>query len=415
MQSEGSRSATLLLLFLAAAMTVLASAPAADAQSQFTLLHNFSLEGGDGAGLWGSVAFDAQGNLYGTTSGGGIYNAGTVFELSPSSDGSWSENILASFANGDLNGQEPSSGAAVDTKGNVYVTTAGGGPYHGGTVLQFTPGSSGWILTDIHDFCSQTNCSDGSVPYAGVTIDSKGNLWGTANVVFELSPGSTGWTENVLYTFCTAFNCVGGAGALAGVTLDRAGNIFGETASGGHASAGVVYELRHAAGTWKETVPHSFLSFPHDGGGGSLGALAIDSAGNLYGTTISGGTNICFSGCGTIFKLAPTTNGHWKETILYNFASGSTGFGPGGGVVIDTAGNLYGTTIYGGDAFCGCGVVYKLAPSSSGTWTYSVLHTFVDIDGAIPDANMVLHEGKLYGTAATGGPGGGGVVFEITP
>jgi uncharacterized repeat protein (TIGR03803 family) len=115
-----------------------------------------------------------------------------------------------------------------------------------------------------------------------------------------------------------------------------------------------------------------------------------------------------------VYELSRNGNGRWKETLLYNFQSG-TGYGPGAGVVFDKSGNLYGTTVYGGSGSCGCGVVYKLAPGSGGTWTYSVLHTFTGTDGAQPDANLVLHNGKLYGTTITGGTGGAGVVFELTP
>jgi uncharacterized repeat protein (TIGR03803 family) len=117
-----------------------------------------------------------------------------------------------------------------------------------------------------------------------------------------------------------------------------------------------------------------------------------------------------------VYRLAQQANGTWKETILYDFQQGATGYGPGGGVARDNAGNLYGTTIYGGSPQCGCGVVYKLAPNKHGQWKYTVLHTFRGSDGAQPDANLILDEkGNLYGTAATAGPYGAGVVFEVTP
>jgi uncharacterized repeat protein (TIGR03803 family) len=142
----------------------------------------------------------------------------------------------------------------------------------------------------------------------------------------------------------------------------------------------------------------------------------MDGKGNLYGATSQGGSNICVDvGCGTIFRLthvASTTGGAWIETILYNFVGGSTGSGPGGGVIIDDAGNLYGTTVYGGSPQCQCGVVYMLSPN--GGWTYTVLHTFIGSDGAIPDANLTIGpDGNLYGTTAAGGSGGAGGVFQI--
>jgi uncharacterized repeat protein (TIGR03803 family) len=167
---------------------------------------------------------------------------------------------------------------------------------------------------------------------------------------------------------------------------------------------------------WKEQVLHSFPAFPKDGQVPGVGALVFDASGNLYGTTSEGGANTCFAGCGTIFRLTQETDGRWKETILYNFKNGASGFSPGAGVVLDQAGNLYGATTYGGTSSRGCGVVYKLAPGANGNWTYTVLHRFTGSDGAQPDANLILDsKGNLYGTTATGGANGGGVVFELTP
>lgn len=156
--------------------------------------------------------------------------------------------------------------------------------------------------------------------------------------------------------------------------------------------------------------------FPNDGKVPRVGALAFDREENLYGTTQQGGKNICGPvHCGTIFRLSRQPNGHWKETILHNLKLGKGGYWPGAGVVVDGAGNLYGTTLYGGTE-CDCGVVYKLAPNPDGSWTYTVLHRFTGYDGAEPDANLILDDqGNLYGTTATGGPGGAGVVFKVTP
>ncbi|HEY6764495.1 MAG TPA: choice-of-anchor tandem repeat GloVer-containing protein [Candidatus Sulfotelmatobacter sp.] len=166
-------------------------------------------------------------------------------------------------------------------------------------------------------------------------------------------------------------------------------------------------------------MPHAFGGFPADGVGPANGNLVMDSAGNLYGATRTGGTSKSCNGlgftCGTIFKLTATSGGQWKETVLYSFQSVATGFFPGAGVTLDSAGNIYGTTANGGSTSCACGVVYKLAPNSDGTWTYTVLHSFAGSDGDLPVANLVLHNGNLYGTTATGGSGGGGVVFEIAP
>ncbi len=216
-----------------------------------------------------------------------------------------------------------------------------------------------------------------------------------------------------------------GLGAQAGPIVNSVGNVYGTTRGGGGSldcdeGCGTVYELQpqfsNVDGYWKEQILHAFGSFPDDGRIPSLGNLAMDRVGNLYGATNQGGSNICVDiGCGTVFKLSPAPDGKWTETILYNFTPAI--YGPGGGVTFDGAGNLYGTTIYGG-AY-GCGAIYKLTPVSPVTdrpWRYTTLHVFSGNDGCLPEANMTLGpDGNLYGTTAVGGAGGAGVVFEITP
>jgi uncharacterized repeat protein (TIGR03803 family) len=385
---------------------------ALSAQAQtYKILHAFT-GGADGGGVWDGVTFDVQGNIYGTTSGGGAYGYGTVFELSPNLDGSWTESVLHSFAPGASEGSIPTGGLVFDAAGNLYGTAPFGGAHDFGDVFEMTPSSGGWTESVIYSF--GTNKNDGGRPYSGLVTDKLGNLYGTtpAGTVFELTQGQGGWAESILYTFCSKTNCTDGEEPFAGVVLDNNRNLYGATQAGGVFAGGTVYELRHSSSGWKESLPHSFGSFPKDGKDGALGELVFDSSGNLYGTTFAGGANLCLTGCGTVYKLTRTSSGHWQESVLYNFQNGATGNGPGAGVAVDGSGNLYGTTIYGGSA-CGCGVVYKLAPGSGG-WTYTVLHTFVGTDGAEPDANLILHNGKVYGTASGGGAGGG-VVFEVTP
>jgi uncharacterized repeat protein (TIGR03803 family) len=241
-------------------------------------------------------------------------------------------------------------------------------------------------------------------------MDGAGALFGTASVAFELSPGSHGWKETVLHDFPSHKG--DGSGPYA-VILDAAGNLYGETNMGGGGGCGggcgTVYELQRTSGGWKEHILHDFgtggdnMAFPG-------GALLLDKTGNLYGTA-GGGTYAH----GAVYRLTPQSNGHWKETILHSFTGGANGDGPGGGVVMDKVGNLYGTTIAGGTG-CDCGVVYKLAPGSNGKWKYTVLHRFTGYDGAQPGANLIIDgKGNLYGTTITGGMGGAGVAFEITP
>jgi uncharacterized repeat protein (TIGR03803 family) len=244
-----------------------------------------------------------------------------------------------------------------------------------------------------------------------------GKLWGAGGSVFSLTHQPDGkWKETIL----SDFPHDGDANAHGGPVFDPAGNLYGNTFGGGTHNAGIVYELESQPnGGWKEQTLHNFPAFAGDGQVMSLGVALIRDAkdGSLYGVTSQGGRYTCGNaGCGTIYRLSRRADGSWHETILYNFVGGSLGSGPGGGVVMDKYGNLYGTTVYDGSTNCGCGVVYKLSPGPKDKWSYSLLHTFIGTDGAQPDASLILDDkGNLYGTAATGGPGGAGVAFEITP
>jgi uncharacterized repeat protein (TIGR03803 family) len=243
-------------------------------------------------------------------------------------------------------------------------------------------------------------------------MDNADNLFGTASVAFELSPGADGWKETVVHLFTGQHG--DGEGAYAGLIRDAAGNLYGQTEMGGSSrcggGCGTVYQLSPTSdGKWKEHILHTFQA--RWDGSSPVGALLLDSAGNLYGT--AGGGK---SGHGVVFRLSLGTDGRWRETVVYNIAGGADGDGPGGGVVMDKAGNLYGTTVAGGDPNCDCGVVYKLEPQAGGKWKYTVLHSFAGYDGAQPAANVILDsKGNLYGTTITGGAGGAGVAFELTP
>jgi uncharacterized repeat protein (TIGR03803 family) len=376
---------------------------------QYQVLHAFG-KGTDGAGLWSSVTLDKKGGLYGATSGGGVNRQGIVFVLVPQTNGTWRETILHSFPSFLDDGQGPNGGLIQDGSGNWYGTTGGGGADHVGTVFKLMHGPSGWTLNILYSFGEQGR--DGYGPTAGLAMDRSGNLYGTAprpwTTAFELTPGSDGWHETIMHHFGVKKG--DGAGPYAGLILDAAGNLYGTTYGGGAYNGGTVYGVAHTATGWHEKVLHSFAVNYADGHTPGWGALVMDAKGSLYGTTAGGG---CCGG--VVFKLAPRSDGKWKETILYQFQGGAMGFEAGAGVVMDKAGNLYGTTINGGSG-CACGVVYKLAPGPKGKWTYTLLHTFSGSDGAQPDANLILDDkGNLYGTTATGGAYGGGVVFEITP
>jgi uncharacterized repeat protein (TIGR03803 family) len=393
---------------------IFALVPSASATPRYKVLHAFGA-GKDGTILWGSLTLDGKGNLYGTTAGGGAHGYGTVFQLTPKPDGRWEETILYSFRDPykSDDGGTPSASLVFDDAGHLFGTTpVGGGSYTDGTVFELSRGTHNWSETEIHRFGRNDKASG---PWGGVIRDSSGNLYGVGGCAFELSSEAGGRRrEHILHCF-PAFDGDGWE-ELDRPILNPAGNLYGTTEKGGSYRAGTVYELRLTSGGWKERILHSFPDFSSDGQVPGVGALVLDSAGTLYGTTAQGGSNTCGDvGCGTVFKLTPEANGEWKETILHNFAAGSSGNGPGAGVVLDQAGILYGTTIYGGTQ-CGCGVVYKLAPQASGKWKYTVLHTFVGSDGAQPDANLILDDkGNLYGTTAVGGTAGAGVAFELTP
>jgi uncharacterized repeat protein (TIGR03803 family) len=173
--------------------------------------------------------------------------------------------------------------------------------------------------------------------------------------------------------------------------------------------------VEHTSNGWKEHVLHNFPAFSGDGVDPD-GGLTLDRHGNIYGTTVQGGNFCGGTGCGTVFKLSRGTDGRWKETILHAFKAAKEGVGPVSGLAIDKAGNLYGATTGGGDLNCYCGVVFKMTPGANGKWTYTVLHRFVGVDGFDPEASPILDEkGNLYGTTVAGGANGAGVVFEITP
>lgn len=227
-----------------------------------------------------------------------------------------------------------------------------------------------------------------------------------------LSAGSLGH-ETVL----KLFKGPDGSQPVASLIIDAKGNLFGTTAYGGRANAGVVFEFSHAGGAWKETVLHSFSGYKDGSNPGAK--LAMDAAGNLYGTTTSGGKTTCpTSACGVVFELSPSGK-RWKETVLHKFSGGaSDGAFPDSGVTLDSGGNVYGTTEEGGNSNCGdgCGVVYKLKRGSGDNWKESVLYEF-NGQGAAPQSTLIFDtQGNLYGTTYTGGYGySDGSVFELMP
>ncbi len=363
-----------------------------------TVLYTFT-GGADGAVPANGVILDSSGNLYGTTYFGGnaepqvcqaIDNfpagCGVIFKLTPTADGPWKETVLYAFTGG-TDGSEPFDRLIFDSSGNLYGTASIGGN------------------------------------------DSCGPPFG-CGVAFELSPSGEGpWTESVLYTFNDGSD---GGFPFAGLTFDKQGNLYGVAESGGDTSVscdlgpgcGVIFQLSPAdRGPWTETVLHAFAGVSD--GADPFMYVILDSAGNVYGTTTFGGntTSLCLGGmdpgCGVVFELM---QGTWEEKVLYSFTGGSDGRFAGDPVVFDPAGNLYGVTYNGGPFFYG--VVFKLTPSAEGPWTETILHTFTGgTDGGGPETNLLLDPaGNLMGVTYFGGndsectghsPAGCGVVFEI--
>jgi uncharacterized repeat protein (TIGR03803 family) len=350
------------------------------------------------------------------------------------------EKVLYSFcaASNCADGGQSWASLTFDSAGNLYGTTAVGGSagcggLGCGTVFELTPGADGnWTEKVLYKFCSTANCRDGANPYAGLIFDPVGNLYGTTGAgglsgcgegcgtVFELIPRDDGtWSEKVLYRFCAATNCTDGEYPNAGLIFDSAGNLFGTTYSGGTScqrlGCGTVFELTPGDdGKWTEKVLHRFTfgSATYDGVRPGYGSLIFDKAGNLYGTTYSGGRCVEVYGCGTVFQLT--------RHVLYRFqANGKDGRNPYYGLVFDAAGNLYGTTFQGGRSSkrnVGCGTVFQLMPGTKGPWLEKVLYTFDGKDGTGAIDNLVLDSrGNLYGNTNAGGTYNRGTVFQLSP
>jgi len=358
---------------------------------------------------------DVSGNLYGTTTNGGTFNAGIVYELSPQSGGIWTETVLHNFADNDrVDGDQPYAGLAIDGAGNLYGTTRFGGPSGEGTVFEMSPQGDGmWKETILYNFGSTS--TDGIFPYSPVVLDSVGNLYGTTfeggtgrvGTVYKLVHGANRWQERVIHNFVPNAQGDGGFNPYGGVILDSAGNLYGTTTACqcSYTNQGTVFELKRiSAGSYAEKVLHYFYSSGVDGYN-PRASLAFDRRGNLFGTTNEGGTSF---NNGTVFELSPTALGNWKEKVIHNFSGTTTdGQGPEAGVVFDAHGNLYGTT-YGAGTY-GYGIVFELMPSGSGSWNEVILHNFNSADGGEFVSPVILDSaGNIYGAGA-------GFVFEIMP
>jgi uncharacterized repeat protein (TIGR03803 family) len=403
-------------LALVCALTIAATHPA-HAQT-FTVLHVFT-GGGDGSNPTGSLAIASAGVLYGTSSTGGNNDSGVVFKLAQRGSG-WVLNPLYGFS-APNDGQRPYSGVVIGPSGTLYGTTVQGGSTGGGTVFELRPPLTVckavqcyWNETILHSFAGSP---DGANPtYGNLTFDQAGNIYGTAarggtsndGVAFELAQSGGQWAETILHSFGSN----DGLYPQAGVIFDAAGDLYGTTLHGGTGhdcqnGCGIAYQLALSNGAWAE---HTVVNFDLEMSGGTPYAiLTRDPSGDLYGTTSAGGA----SQAGTAFRLTPEPDGTWTERVIFSFGGGDGGGDPGP-LTADAAGNLYGMAPYGG--LYGHGVVFELMPKE-GQWTETVLHAFsAGSDGAFPGGAVVLDSaGNLYGTTQGGGAYGQGVVYQITP
>jgi uncharacterized repeat protein (TIGR03803 family) len=370
-----------------------------------TILYSFAGRASGQTPLAGLV-MDGGGNLYGTTQKGGTSGQGVVFKLSASG----TETVLHSFGGTAADGQGPQAPLIIDSAGNLYGTAQQGGTHGQGVVFKLSAGGTETIL-----YSFGATAADGLDPAGGLVMDSAGNLYGTteiggafgAGTVFELNAAGA---ETVLHTFLALGMGTDGQNPVGTLVKDSAGNLYGTTNSGGAGTAGTVFKLT-TGGT--ETVLYSFSNMPTDGHTPYAGVI-VDSAGTLYGTTVAGGPNGGGRGGGVVFSL--TAAG--KETVLYSFGgSASDGLHPYASLVRDSAGNLFGTTQSGGASGPGGpnhgGTVFKLSAGGTQTILYSFGAAGAS-DGNAPQANLITDAaGNLYGTTSAGGAHGDGTVFKI--
>ena len=355
----------------------------ASTQSGWLLSPLYSFQAGaDGSNPVARVIFGPDGSLYGTTETGGTSGyctggCGTVFNLKPqftackSALCPWQETILRRFTTG---GDLPQSEVAFNGA-NLYGTAYYGGGLPGGggscnpcgNVYELSPSGGSWIETVLFSFTGYSYGDDGAYPVGGVSFDSQGRVLGTNTAygecgfgtIFLLTDSASGWGERLLHDFCGGAD---GAVPMASMIEDSAGNYYGTTRGalpGYGTQAGSVFTLQSDGhGGWTYASLHSFPGY----GSGPAGSLVLDSAGNLYGTTTGGGLGGCqpVGGCGTIFELSPAGNGQWTATTLYEFTGGSDGWAPFSNLILDSNGNFYGTTSAGGAN--GYGAIFKFTP-----------------------------------------------------
>jgi uncharacterized repeat protein (TIGR03803 family) len=312
------------------------------------VLYNFT-GGADGANPNSRLTSDADGYLYGTTFSGGANGAGTVFKVTLAG----AETVVYSFKGG-TDGANPIAQLTFDGEGNLYGTTSAGGAYNGGTVFEV---SKAGVETVLHSF---GNGTDGTDPVAGVTLTKKGQIFGTTaaggasgdGTVFALTPSQSGWKETILHSFALGTD---GGTPYAGLVYDQSGNLYGTTTAGGQGGedgGGTIFKLTPSGGELTFSVLDGLAGY---GISGTYRNVLLDASGNIYATTHCDGTY----SAGTVYELTPSGS-TWNYNPLYEFTGGSDGLYSFSNLVFDKQGNLYGTTKYGGAK--GYGVAFKITP-----------------------------------------------------
>ncbi len=382
----------------------------------------------DGAAPQGALLRDGNGNLFGTTTLGGAHGDGAVFELKRNGD-SYTYQVLHSFCASCGGSAFPASKLILDSAGNLYGTVPSNGELADcGAVYRLSPNADGskWQFKRLHSFCAFDG--DGVHPVAGLTYagatsgvpyDGVSPLYGvtdagganSSGIVYEIRPKGARWKERVLYSFCPdKGTCADGRAPAGDLLLDSAGNLYGNTLRGGASDNGTVFRLSPHGNHWREQVLHSFCTGGCTDSAFPEGALAMDEAGKLFGTT-----NGRSGEGGVLYRLSPRHGGA-RETVLHSFCATdcADGRSPSAGPLLSADGSLFGTTASGGRPENG-GTVYKLQGNSL-TTLYSFCAKQACSDGADPEAPIIMDEaGNLYGVTLILGAHNGGTIFELSP
>ncbi len=439
-----NRTQVFYLAVLAIVIVCLAASTPAYATGREKVLYQFYGASEQITNPQGELTADAAGNLYGTSALSGNYYNGVIYRLKPGANGKWTEEIVYAFTGGS-DGAYPNPGFVFDAAGNLYGAANQGGDYGAGTVFELSPNpNSTWTETTLYAFGA--NANDGWIPGSGLIADAAGNLYGGTmfggnlqdnhcgygpgqnigcGAVFKLAHNADGtWTESTLYSLLF----IDGFEIFSNLTFDASGNLWGMATWGGtgfclqdgsNYGCGTVFQLApQPDGSW---MYHRIYSFQGGTDGSDPvrdGRLVFDSQGNLYGATSTGGnqgcTNRYYTGCGTVFQLTPQQNGTWTETVLHVFGT-ATGEGVSPhAVAFNAAGSLYSIT-QGGGAY-GYGTFFELKPGKNGQWKSTTLYSF---GGAYGDAIYPWGPpipgigGYLYGLAKL--PGAYGSMYRIRP